>query len=337
MRKLLLFIFLLFMTAAGGLWWYLAHPIRHPEAVVMITPGTPVAQIARQLTAAGVISAPDVFTGVAVVTGKARQLKAGEYVFPDGLAVLEVFDILLRGDVRLFRITLPEGWTMREIAAYLERRPFAAPGFAADVLAACQAPDLLALAGIGREGLDPTTTLEGYLFPDTYDIPRPASAREVVRRLVQTFRQRFTEAMKARAHTLGLSSHQVVTLASIIEKETGAADERPLISAVFHNRLKQGMALASDPTIIYGLPNFDGNLRKADLSNPHPYNTYVHVGLPPGPIANPGLAALDAALNPAAVDYLYFVSRNNGTHAFATTYAEHARNVEKYQIRRAKE
>lgn len=307
--------------------WYLTRPISHPEAVVTIDPGSSVARIAAQLDAAGVIPDPQLFRWFVRLRGVGKSLKAGEYVFPDGLSFLEVCRRLERGESRVFRISLPEGWTMRQIAEYLAAQPFAMPGFAEAFLAACRDPALIA-----RLGIADAATLEGYLFPETYDLHRPKDADAVVDRLVAEFHKRLTPAMVARAQALGLTVHQLVTLASIIEKETAAAAERPLVSSVFHNRLKQGIPLASDPTVIYGLPNYDGNIHKSDLANPHPYNTYVHAGLPPGPIANPGLASLEAALHPATTDYLFFVSRNDGTHAFATTYAEHVRNVQKYQL-----
>ncbi|MBI4367608.1 MAG: endolytic transglycosylase MltG [Deltaproteobacteria bacterium] len=328
-RRLLWTVVLLgiFIGAPVG-WgaWELTRPIRHPEVVVTIAPGSSVAAIARELAAAGAIGSPAAFQFLVRAVGRARYLKAGEYVIPDGASMLAVYRKLRRGEFRTFRIRLPEGWSMRQIAAYLEQQPFARPGFGAEFLAACRDPAFLA-----RLGLEGAASLEGYLYPSTYDLHRPGSAEDVAARLVAELLRQITPAMRERAAAMGLSLHHLLTLASIIEKETGAAAERPLVSSVFHNRLKQGMALASDPTVIYGLPQFDGNLRKADLRDPHPYNTYVHAGLPPGPIANPGLAAIEAALRPAATEYLFFVSRGNGTHAFASTYEEHLRNVATYQ------
>lgn len=314
---------------AGAGAWYLTRPIAHPEAVVTIEPGTSVVRIAAQLGAAGVVSHPQLFRWFVRLRGAGKSLKAGEYVFADGLSLLDVSRKLERGAFRVFRVSFPEGWTMRQMAEHLATQPFATPGFAETFLAACRDPALIA-----RLGIADAATLEGYLFPETYDLHRPKDAGAVVARLVAEFQKRLTPTMVERAQALGLTVHQVVTLASIIEKETGAAAERPVVSAVFHNRLKKGMPLASDPTVIYGLPQYDGNIHKHDLSNPHPYNTYIHPELPPGPIANPGLAALEAALHPAPTDYLFFVSRNDGTHAFAVTYADHLRNVAKYQLHR---
>jgi UPF0755 protein len=176
-------------------------------------------------------------------------------------------------------------------------------------------------------------TLEGYLYPDTYKFPRSVKAKEVVATMVDHFRQIFVPEMQARAMELKMTEHEVVTLASVIEKETGADGERAEISAVFHNRLRKRIPLQSDPTVIYGLTGFDGNIRKKDLSTPSPYNTYKVVGLPPGPIANPGLRAIQATLYPSNSHALYFVSRNDGTHQFSATLAEHNQAVEKYQKR----
>lgn len=176
-------------------------------------------------------------------------------------------------------------------------------------------------------------TLEGYLYPDTYKFPRPSAAKDVVRAMVDQLGQVFNEELRSRAKDLHLTQHEVLTLASVIEKETGAGDERPQISSVFHNRLKKRIPLQSDPTVIYGLTNFDGNLHKKDLSHPSPYNTYRWTGLPPGPIANPGAHSIRAALYPVPSAYLYFVSKNDGTHQFSATLMEHNKAVEKYQKR----
>lgn len=186
-------------------------------------------------------------------------------------------------------------------------------------------PEFLLAAGV------PGPQLEGYLFPDTYRFAPGTDVREVLTTMVRHFHDRFDAERHRRAAERGLSVNEVLTLASIIEKETGKPEERALIAAVFTNRLRIGMPLQSDPTVIYGLPAFDGDLTRADLAHPSPYNTYVVGGLPPGPIANPGLAAIDAALAPAASPALYFVSRNDGSHAFSTTLAEHNRAVGRYQ------
>jgi UPF0755 protein len=179
------------------------------------------------------------------------------------------------------------------------------------------------------------SSLEGYLFPDTYRFARRTKPKEILTEMVQGLRRVLTPELRQRAQEIHMSLHQVLTLASVIEKETGATEEREFISAVFHNRLKRGIPLQSDPTVIYGLESFDGNLRRRDLDSKSPYNTYRVRGLPPGPIANPGLGSIRAALYPAPTRHLYFVSRNNGTHQFSSTLAEHNQAVDKYQRRRA--
>jgi UPF0755 protein len=179
------------------------------------------------------------------------------------------------------------------------------------------------------------TDLEGYLFPETYSLPRNGGAARLVNLMVDRFRSVYSEQLRARARAEGMTTRQVVTLASLVEKETGKAEERPLVAAVFRNRMKIGMPMQADPTIVYALEKahrYDGNIRKIDLSMESPYNTYRYPGLPPGPIASPGKASLEAALSPANVSYLYFVSRNDGSHVFASTLAEHDSNVRRFQV-----
>jgi UPF0755 protein len=175
-------------------------------------------------------------------------------------------------------------------------------------------------------------TFEGYLFPDTYLFPKDTTSEEIISTMVKRFRSVFKPEWKNRAEALGFSIHQVVTLASIVEKETGVASERPVISSVFHNRLKRKMRLESDPTVIYGIKDFDGNITKKHLAEPTPYNTYVIRGLPPGPIANAGVGAFEAVLFPADTKFLYFVSKKDTTHQFSTNIKDHNRAVRKYQL-----
>jgi UPF0755 protein len=201
-------------------------------------------------------------------------------------------------------------------------------GSAADITTRAGDPAFARSHGI------PAGSLEGYLFPDTYLFPRGVSAEAILTTMLQRFRSVFTAEWEQRAAQIGLTVHEVVTLASIIEKETGAPSERPLISSVFHNRLKKGMRLETDPTVIYGIRDFDGNLTRKHLETFTPYNTYVIKGLPPGPIASPGKDALEAALFPAQTGYFFFVSKNNGTHHFSSSFEEHQNAVQRYQIRR---
>jgi UPF0755 protein len=237
---------------------------------------------------------------------------------------LEILDRFRRGLVVLHPVTIPEGYSVRQIAEVLRGAGIGDPE---ELLGLAESP-----AFISELGLD-VPTLEGYLFPDTYGLPRNISTADIVRRMVGRFQETYQSVWANRAAELGLTRHQVVTLASIIEKETGSGIERPIISAVFHNRLRLRMPLQSDPTVIYPIKNFDGNLRKVDLVRDNPYNTYRRRGLPPGPIGNPGREALEAALYPSPVDYLYFVARNDGSHHFSRTLREHNKAVDQYQRR----
>jgi UPF0755 protein len=301
------------------------------EQLVDIPPGSSVAVIGRQLADAGVVRDVRLFRWAVWRSGAARRLQAGEYRFNRPLATLEVVDRLLRGDVALWPITFPEGLTVDEMGAIFED---AGLGPAAGFVDAARAVRLVV-------DLDPAADdLEGYLFPDTYALPRGTSPSRLISLMVARFRDTFGPALRADASRLGLSVRQTVTLASLIEEETGRAEERSLVSAAYHNRLRIGMRLQCDPTIIFALRRagrYTGNLRKADLELDSPYNTYRYTGLPPGPIAAPGRASLDAAVRPAPVDVLYFVSRNDGTHAFASTLAEHNANVRTYQVERFRE
>lgn len=301
------------------------------QRLVVIEPGDSVAAIGGRLVSAGVV--PDVrsFRWAVWRSGAARRLQAGEYRFTRPLSVRDVVDTLVRGDVALRPLTFPEGLTVADMGAIFARAGF---GSAAAFADAARAVDLV-------RDLDPQAAdLEGYLFPDTYSLPRGTSAARLIALMVAGFRDTFGHTLRDEAARLSLSVRQAVTLASLIEKEAAAPEERPLVSAVYHNRLRIGMRLQCDPTIIYALARagrYTGNLRKVDLDLDSPYNTYRYSGLPPGPIAAPGRAALDAAVRPARVDYLYFVSRNDGSHVFASTLKEHNANVRRYQVEYFKE
>jgi UPF0755 protein len=224
------------------------------------------------------------------------------------------------------RLTFPEGLTIREMAELFEKRGFGSARAFVDAAA-----NVALIRDLDSEAVD----LEGYLFPETYALPRDTPAARVIALMVDRFRATYVEAWRRRAEEQGLTTRQVVTLASLIEKETGQPAERPIVAAVYRNRLKIRMALQADPTVVYAMQKagtYDGNIRRDDLSLDSPYNTYRYPGLPPGPIAAPGAASLEAALMPASVSYLYFVSRNDGSHAFAETLAEHNRNVREFQV-----
>jgi UPF0755 protein len=252
-----------------------------------------------------------------------RQIKAGEYEFSRALPLGEILRKLVDGDVKKHTVVVPEGFTVRLIAARL-----AANGLVdeKEFLRLASDRDFLATLRI------PAPSAEGFLFPDTYNFDRTMDAKTIMKMMSEQFWVKVTGSMIEQARAQGLGLKEWVTLASIIEKETGRKDEMPLVSAVFHNRLRIKMPLQSDPTVIYGIENFDGNLTRRHLERQNPYNSYLNRGLPPGPICNPGMDALTAALNPAPVGYFYFVSRNDGSHQFSATLAEHSRAVRKYQI-----
>lgn len=289
----------------------------------VVEPGEPLVEIARRLEAQGLVRSALGFRLLARLEGAERRIQAGEYALSASLSPREILGRLLQGRVRLYRLTIPEGLTLSQIAAIVEKTSLAT---AADFEGLARDPALTKQLGI------PAENLEGYLFPDTYFFPRGAGPQAILQAMVARFRAAYPPEWDEQASRLGLSRHEVVTLASIIEKETADPAERPLIASVFHNRLKRGMRLETDPTVIYGIRDFDGNLTRRHLETPTPYNTYFIRGLPPGPIASPGKASLHAALFPAASPFLYFVSRNDGTHHFSTTYEEHQRAVRFYQL-----
>jgi UPF0755 protein len=282
--------------------------------------------IARRLADAGVVPDRWSFRAAVRLHQLDGRLRAGEYRFVEAASPIDVAARIASGDVFLVGVTFREGLTIDEMA-----RLFEAGGFGSAESFRRAAGDSSSLAGIDAAARD----LEGYLFPDTYAVPRKTDAEQLVRLMRERFDDVFTEELRREAAAQGLTLRQAITLASLVEKETARADERPLVASVYRNRLRIGMPLQCDPTVIYALVRdgrYDGNLRRSDLSYDSPYNTYRYPGLPPGPIASPGRASIEAALRPASSEYLYFVSRNDGSHEFARTFAEHARNVQRYQV-----
>lgn len=330
MRKLALLLLALLLVAAVYVQYRRVYePFRgYPaaEQFIEIPPGAGSGRIGQRLIEAGVIRDETTYRTALWISNAARRLKAGEYRFDRPMTPLEVIDKIARGEVFAITLTFPEGLTIGEMAQI-----FAAHGLgsAADFRAAAKDPAPI-------HALDPAAAdLEGYLFPETYRMPRRTNASSLVRQMVAQFLRAFTPELRTAAAARGLSVRQSVALASIVERETGKAEERPLIAAVYLNRLKIGMPLQCDPTVIYALRKagrYSGNLQRDDLSFDSPYNTYRYAGLPPGPIASPGRASLDAVAHPADTDFLYFVSRNDGSHEFARTLDDHNRNVQKYQV-----
>ncbi len=293
---------------------------------LVIEHGTPLASILDKLSAAGVIGDPLLARLYLDYRRPEDVLQAGEYRFEQPMSTVAALDLVIRGEVVTYPVTVVEGLTLRETAERLASEGF---GELDAFVAAMSSPALIA-------DLDPEAeSLEGYLFPDTYAFPAGVGEPEIVEAMVRNFRRRVEDHLLP-ASGRGLDVRSLVTLASIVEKEAGAVAERPLVAAVFHNRLDRNIGLYADPTIIYALKmagTWDGNLRRRDLELDSPYNTYIHPGLPPGPICSPGEHSLRAAAEPADVPYLYFVSRNDGTHVFAETLAEHNRNVARWQVR----
>ncbi|MBI3781169.1 MAG: endolytic transglycosylase MltG, partial [candidate division NC10 bacterium] len=257
--------------------------------------------------------------------GTYRRLLAGEYEFAPRLSLLEIVRRLEQGRGLVHQVTIPEGFAAQQIARLLAERGLVNWD---RFMALLQDRQTVEQYGLGGE------SLEGYLFPDTYRLIKGLSEEVIVHRMVRRFQEMLGPEEHTRAEKLGMSVHEIVTLASLIEREAQVPEERPLVSAVFYNRLRRGIPLQSDPTVLYGLSRFSGRLTKANLQAPSPYNTYLKQGLPPGPIANPGRASIMAALHPASSRYLYFVSKNDGTHAFSTTLQEHGAMVRRYQLGR---
>lgn len=290
-----------------------------------IETGDALGRVTRELEAAGIIRNARLVNLLARAQQRAGRLHVGEYEVSPSMRPSEILDIITTGKVKLHTVTVPEGLRASEIAVRLEEAGLAD---AADFLEVVFDADFVSSLDISE------TSLEGYLFPDTYRMARGLPARDVARAFVEQFRRVWAK-IEPLAVEAGLDTHQVVTLASIVEKETGDPSERPLIAAVFLNRLDRGMRLETDPTVIYGIPDFDGNIKKRHLQDAsNLYNTYKIRGLPPGPIASPGEDALRAVVMPAETPYLYFVSRNDGTHYFSATYREHSDAVDRFQKRR---
>jgi UPF0755 protein len=283
---------------------------------VTIPPGSSFKAASDSLASAGLVSAPTLFRFYAKVLGRDREIKAGTYLLPEGASWWKLVDILASGRDGERPVTIPEGYNTRDIA-HLLARSLLTP--VESVHAATRDTALLKRLTI------PTGTLEGYLFPDTYRFGPAMSARDAVREMVRRFEEVWQDEWDERLGALGMDRHDIITLASIIEKEARVAEERPVISAVYHNRLRAGMPLQADPTVQYALGRHQGRLFYRDLEINSPYNTYKHPGLPPGPIASPGRASIEAALNPAKVPYRYFVARPDGRHEFRVTFEEHTR------------
>lgn len=295
------------------------------NARVTVPSGASMRLAADSLEAAGVIGSAKLFSVYAKVTGRDRNIKAGTYILDRGASWNEIVNSLVAGKGIVLTLTIPEGWDMKTIIPTISR-VMTVPTSELD--SAVRDTALIRRLNV------PIPTLEGYLFPETYLLPESSEALPIVRRLVAEFERRWKPDWNAQLEKLGMTRHQVITLASIIEKEARVATERPTISAVYHNRLKRGMMLQADPTVLYALGRHENRVLYRHLEVKSPYNTYRNVGLPPGPIASPGSASIEAALFPADVPFLYFVAHPDGHHEFTSTMREHNEMVRRMRILR---
>jgi UPF0755 protein len=323
---------LLLAVLAFGFWYHETEwPVRRASAapqILSVPPGSSVLDIGRELRNLGLVRHPQVFRVYVVTRGAMGRLRAGDYQLEGELSLRQIVDKLVKGDVIRNQVTFREGMNLADMAELAGTRGIPV----ADFLKAARDPAPM-------RDLDPDAPdLEGYLFPDTYDIPRRGEvAAQLVAKMVERFRE-VAQPHLAQLPGRKLDVRQWVTLASVVELETAQGSERPRIAAVFLNRLQRGIPLQTDPTVIYALRKagtWDGNIRKGDLDIDSPYNTYRRAGLPPGPIASPGREALAAVLAPAPGRELYFVSRNDGTHQFSENLDDHNRAVNRYQRHRA--
>jgi len=327
-KVLRIFLFALFVggaLASGILYYYVfywtpadgSYPVE-----VRVEQGDSLATVVRKLRDQRLIANGFLFSLWARLNGLEKKIHQGLYRFETRVPPREILDRLVTGRGIFQTVTIPEGLTIKEIAELLDKMQIANKY---KFIEEAANPTLLATLGLSEKGL------EGYLFPSTYHFTPATSEKDIISAMVEQFRKISMPLLNQRDDTSSLSSHEILTLASIIEKETGVDSERPLVSAVFHNRLKRLMPLQSDPTVIYGIKEFNGNLTRKNLQDSSPYNTYRITALPPGPICNPGLSSIRAALQPAQVPYLYFVSKNDGTHLFSATIEAHNQAVKLYQ------
>ncbi|HSG24105.1 MAG TPA: endolytic transglycosylase MltG [Azonexus sp.] len=324
LNKIFFLIFLLAGTVAGGVWWWASQPLRldHSPLDFRIIAGSSLRSAIGQIQEAGVDVHPSLLSLLARVRLAETGIKAGSYSIKRGVTPLQLLEKLTQGKVTLGQVTLVEGLTFKQWRAKLDSHP--------DLIHETQ--NLTEAEIIERLGL-PVARLDGWLFSDTYLFDKQSTDLELIARAERTMQYKLEDEWAGRAEGLPYKTrHDALVMASIVEKETGLEADRTLVAAVFVNRLRKGMLLQTDPTVIYGLgEGFDGNLRKRDLQTDTPYNTYMRFGLPPTPIAMPGLASLRAALHPAPSDVLYFVARGDGSSEFSRTLDEHNRAVNKYQ------
>ncbi len=320
---------IIFFVMLAGLYYALSSTDSRKEPVIVDIPrGTSFLQSVDLLEEAGLVKHKYLFYALVITRNAQGNIRAGEYELLTSMSPMEIIDKLVKGQIKTYDVPIPEDFTMREIAVRLvsyrlvDEKQFLS-----------LSKDTKLLAELDIEG----RSVEGYLYPETYKFDKSMGPRAIIEAMVTQFRKRFTPAMEKRAKELGMTLHEVVTLASLIGKETGYEKEKPQVSAVFHNRLRKKMKLQSDPTSVYDLESFAGAVKKKHLLRKSPFNTYIIDGLPPSPIANPAIDSLQAALYPAPGNYLYFVSNNDGSHKFSSSLSAHNKAVLKYQINRKKE
>jgi len=325
---LLLFIGLLIISSLVFVYFF-CQPVGSSSKTILvdIPRGTGFMETVNILDNAGLVKNKPFFYALAIMKGASRQIRAGEYELSDAMSPVDIINKLVKGDIKFYKVTIPEDFTVKEIAARLAENKLVPEKTFLKLAFDQNFVKTLNITG---------KTMEGYLYPETYKLDRSMGSKEIIQLMNQEFWKRFTPDLRQRASAMGMTIMEVVTLASMIGKETGFKDEKPLVSAVFHNRLKKGMKLQSDPTAVYNLDDFDGKIRRSHLLMDTPHNTYRNSGLPPGPIANPDIDSLKAALYPAKVNYLYFVANNNGSHQFSSTLIDHHQAVSRYRTLRKK-
>lgn len=322
-RRIFLPFIIVFLIFSVLLLNYSFSPIdRNNQTVIVDIPtGSSFFTIMKMLDQQGLIKNKVFFYSLSVILKARLSIRAGEYEINTSLTPWQMIKKLVRGEIKKYRVLIPEDLSMREIASRLQKDKLINKEIFFDL---ARDKDFLESLNI------PGDSIEGYLFPDTYLFNRSMNTRRIMKKMVDTFWEKVTPEMIKKAAEKGFSTHQLITLASIIGKEAGNNMEKPLISAVFHNRLRRRMPLQSDPTAVYDLDGFEGKIVRSHLRRKSPYNTYVIRGLPPGPIANPGVTSIKATLHPAPVDYIYFVSKRDGTHHFSSSLAEHVKAVNQY-------
>jgi len=323
MRKMALLLAAISIFGLYQIHLVFQQPPGYSQKNIDIPANSSLRSISTLLEKEGVLTKKWPIIVLAKMWGVSGKVKSGEFAFRVPSSPQHALDTLIKGVPVLHKITIPEGTTMTEMAPWFEKENIIT---AQEMIKAFKDPGMIQSFGIMSD------SFEGYLFPSTYLFPKNEKIKTILQMMISQLKKNMLPEDRAKARALGWNEHQWITFASVIEKETGRPDEYPLVSSVFHNRLKKGMKLQSDPTVIYGIPNYDGNIRKVDLQTDTPYNTYTRKGLPIGPICNPGAGALHAAVNPSETEYFYFVGNREGQHVFTKTYEEHLKAVQQYQL-----